>query len=337
MASVDYQKLKGPQEVKAMLRHCDTDEREQATHSNKDINKDLTKYNAQGQGTYQEICDKYDRRIGWLDMCQGANLRKDRVTCFGLAIPVPDGMTDPRQQARWMGRVVRCIGDQYGDENILQYFAHWDEVHEYTDAETGVKRESRPHLHAYVIPEHDGKLNGKWFSSAANMRKLNQAIQDMTQKEFGLDFMDGSKKKSRKEVETLKNESLSREIESKQSQLATLNEKIVAAQELRLQLRDKMQDELDTARREYKRLQEAQRTAKSAVWSMQRAQGHRGGGASLVASMGAVVASAVVKAAHNAAPERVASIRSPKMLEMEAMASRGKRQSGPPDVEGPER
>lgn len=299
MASVDYQKLKGPQEVKAMLRHCDTDEREQATHSNKDINKDLTKYNAQGQGTYQEICDKYDRRIGWLDMCQGANLRKDRVTCFGLEVPVPAGLTDERLQARWMGRVVRCIGDQYGDENVLQYFGHWDEVHEYTDAETGAKRESRPHLHAYVIPEHDGKLNGKWFSSAANMRKLNQAIQDMTQKEFGLDFMDGSKKKSRKEVETLKNESLTKEIESKQLQLATLNADIAVLEAAKVKLREKMQDELDAAREKYRQLQEARRTATSAVWALQDAQGHRDGGAALMAAVGASVAAVTVAAGRN--------------------------------------
>ena len=39
MASVSFEKLKTPQEVKAMLRHCDKEERKKTkTHSNTDIN-----------------------------------------------------------------------------------------------------------------------------------------------------------------------------------------------------------------------------------------------------------------------------------------------------------
>ena len=66
---------------------------------------------------------------------------------------------------------------------------------------------SRSHLQCYVVPEHNGKLNGKWFSSRANMVKLNNSIHRMAQEQFGVMFMDGSKRKSRKTVEQLKNES----------------------------------------------------------------------------------------------------------------------------------
>ena len=276
------------------------EEREQATHSNKDIDTALTKFNAQGPGTYRDICDKYDSRIAALDAAPGANRRKDRVTCFGLSVPVPDGMTDTLMQAEWMGKVIGLVGDQYGADNVLQYFAHWDEMHDYTDAETGETRTSRGHLHAFVMPEHDGKLNGKWFSSKANMVKLNEAIQDMTQRDYGMDFMDGTKKKSRKEVETLKNESLSREIESKQSQLATLETDIATMEAKRAALRDKMQDELDEARGKYKWLQEAHRTATSKVWALQEAQGHRDGGAALMAAVGASVAALTAEAGKRA-------------------------------------
>ena len=66
---------------------------------------------------------------------------------------------------------------------------------------------SRSHLQCYVVPEHNGKLNGKWFSSRANMIKLNNSIHRMAPEQFGVTFMDGSKRKSRKTVEQLKNES----------------------------------------------------------------------------------------------------------------------------------
>lgn len=96
-------------------------------------------------------------------------------------------------------------------------------------------------------------------------------------------------------------------IESKQSQLATLETDIAALEAKQ----EKMEDELDEARQDYKRLQQAQKTATSAVWALQQAQAHRNGGASLMASMGAVVASVAAESASRAAPERVASVRSP--------------------------
>lgn len=84
---------------------------------------------------------------------------------------------------------------------------HQDEKHAYIHAETGERCMSRSHLQCYVVPEHNGKLNGKWFSSRANMVKLNNSIHRMAQEQFGVMFMDGSKRKSRKTVEQLKNES----------------------------------------------------------------------------------------------------------------------------------
>lgn len=84
---------------------------------------------------------------------------------------------------------------------------HQDEKHAYIHAGTGERCMSRSHLQCYVVPEHNGKLNGKWFSSRANMVKLNNSIHRMAQEQFGVMFMDGSKRKSRKTVEQLKNES----------------------------------------------------------------------------------------------------------------------------------
>lgn len=212
MASVNYKKLKLPQEVKAMLYHCDKEKRLESNHSNIDIDKSATPDNMQGIPDYYAACKRYDDRIAELDAKHGANKRKDRVTCFGMNIPAPKDLKSEDEQ-EFFDEVLKLIAEQYGYENIVQYYMHLDEKHDYISSETGEMCTSRSHMQCYVVPEHNGKLNGKWFSSRSNMVKLNNAIQKMAQEQFGVMFMDGSKKKSRKTVEQLKNESAYLEVQ----------------------------------------------------------------------------------------------------------------------------
>lgn len=212
MASVNFEKLKTPQQVKAMLRHCDGEERMEANHSNIDIDKSKTSCNMQGDMDYAAACQRYDERIAFLDSKPGANRRKDRVTCFGLNVSAPKDLKPEDEKAFFLA-VIEIIINQYGEDNIVQYYMHQDEKHEYIHAETGERCMSRSHLQCYVVPEHNEKLNGKWFSSRANMVKLNNAIHRMAQEQFGVMFMDGSKRKSRKTVEQLKNESAYLEVQ----------------------------------------------------------------------------------------------------------------------------
>ena len=60
MASVNFAKLKLPQEIKAMLYHCDKETRLEAGHSNIDINKAVTPDNTQGKSDYHEACRRYN-------------------------------------------------------------------------------------------------------------------------------------------------------------------------------------------------------------------------------------------------------------------------------------
>ena len=208
MASCDWQKIKGAGEAKAMFRHCESEQREQAQHTNKDIDKSRTYLNMQfglmNEG-YEAICKAYDERIADLDSRENANRRKDRVTLIGLSIPSPKGLTQ-EQSADWFCEVWRILDEQYGSD-LLGGAVHFDEVHEYTDPTTHEKRMSRPALHAYIVPEVDGKLNAKKVSSRGCMVALNNTVEAMTKARFGVQFMDGSKKKSRKSVEELKQES----------------------------------------------------------------------------------------------------------------------------------
>ena len=212
MASVNFEKLKTPQQVKAMLRHCDGEERMEANHSNIDIDKSKTSGNMQGDLDYTAACQKYSERIAFLDAKPGANKRKDRVTCFGLNVPAPKDLKPEDEKAFFLA-AIKIIINQYGENNIIQYYMHQDEKHAYIHAETGERCMSRSHLQCYVVPEHNGKLNGKWFSSRANMVKLNNSIHRMAQEQFGVMFVDGSKKKLRRAVEELKNESAYLEVQ----------------------------------------------------------------------------------------------------------------------------
>lgn len=212
MSSVNYGKCHGASETKAKMRHCDKQERLKHEHSNKDINKDMTKYNMQWyRESYEDTCKKYDAQIACIDAKAGGNKRKDRVTCMDLVITVPENLPE-KDYRKFFKKAVDLIGDLYGYDNIMQSYVHMDEIHNYKDPETGEMRTSRVHCHTFVVPEHNGKLNGKWCSARRNMIKLNNAIDDMCKREFGVPFMDGTKKKSRKTVEQLKNESQIREV-----------------------------------------------------------------------------------------------------------------------------
>lgn len=211
MASVQYKKLHLPQDVKRMLYHCDKETRLKTNHANIDIDKSTTHKNLQGNLDYATCCKRYDNRIAELDAMPGkVNRRKDRVTCFGLYIPTPKDLK-PEDEEEFFREVLKIIATQYGGfVNVVQYFIHRDEKHRFLNSQTGKISVSRTHMHVYVIPvDRKGKLNGKWFSSKSNMVKLNNSIHGMTLEKFnGVLFMDGSKKKSRKTVEQLKNESV---------------------------------------------------------------------------------------------------------------------------------
>jgi len=209
MASVDFKKMKNVTEVKRKFRHCDRDLRKLDSHSNLEIDKTKTHMNTQTYA-YMEICQKFDGHLAMLDAKPGANKRKDRVICFGLEVPVPKDL--PKDQYTQWFKDVDGIMQEF--DGYLGSFIHYDEVHKYRDAETSEMRESRVHGHYFCIPEIDGRLNGKVFSNKTHMRALNNQIQQMSLEKYNVEFMDGTKKKSRKTVEQLKNESSYKEAEA---------------------------------------------------------------------------------------------------------------------------
>ena len=246
MAAVNYSRGKchGSQETSALLRHADPspENRKRVLNAKRstgqacDINPEMSHLNYilyMADIDRAEICSStsidyyasqfrnYKHAINVIDdLHSQTNKRRDRVTCQFLEIPFPKELsgTDPETYARgqaWAKRVVEVISDTYKTDKIrpiiINAAVHVDEIHDYIDADTGETRTSVVHMHLPVVPfnPHTCRLSGKWFSSRAKMTEVNNAIHKMTKKEFGCDFMTGTKKKSGETVEELKARSMS--------------------------------------------------------------------------------------------------------------------------------
>ena len=111
----------------------------------------------------------------------------------------------------------------FGEKNVHGGFVHKDELHEYRDKDGSLKM-SMEHMHLLVscyaewqqkdrktgeMVERKG-INGKNFETRPRLNKLNDMMQEMCQREFGVSFNTGEKPQ-KKSVERLKNESALRE------------------------------------------------------------------------------------------------------------------------------
>ena len=260
MAGTQFMKLKRGQ-VHAIIRH---DMREHNDYSNTDIDRSKSDLNVtigfKGYRSADGIRQRLKERMAKVEETN-TNHRKDRVEAFSLLFYVPEGLSY-EESKRWMKLCMGILCEKYGYENFIGGFGHFDEIHTYVDPETKETRLSRPHITGIVIPEHEGQLNGKWFSSRQNIRDVNDRVQAMTEKEFpGHTYMTGTGKKSRKTVEQLKNESdyakweleaekMKSEADNFRSKRDKLEKEVTGLEERKTAL----QDELDAKLDEYGRL-----------------------------------------------------------------------------------
>lgn len=221
MASAKFEggKYHTATEAKAHMRHDDItlEARKIAARENPHIDISKSHLNKSLLGlSYEQMCEKYDRRIKELDATTNKNRRKDRVSLQNIEVPVPADL-DRKNYNKWFIKVAEIMCDLYGRENFIDAQIHYDEEHEYVDAETHEKRMSRVHMHASIVPEVNGVLNCKRMSGRANMRKLNNAIEKMTQQQFCCSFMTGTKKRSRESLDELKYKSAQLALEQREN------------------------------------------------------------------------------------------------------------------------
>lgn len=185
MASVAWKKLHTGTEVAAVLQHCDAKERLVHTHSNKDIQTALTGQNESLYDiSYRDALKKYQDRLAFIDGLGNTNRRKDRVTMIALNIPIPEGI----ESSEFFRQTSEIVRNFFGDSNLVQGYLHRDEKHEYIDR-SGTRRTSLDHIHYFVVPERDFRLQAKRIESRANLKKLNRLVDDMCLKIFKQPFM----------------------------------------------------------------------------------------------------------------------------------------------------
>lgn len=216
MAAVQWSggKCKSVQQIKAWFRHNDMESRKETHHTNPHINKDMTKHNFTYRGLdYQGMCDAFDKRLEEVDTGRQSSGKNARVLLQSVVIYLPEGLCsrDLQTKAKWFRRAGDILEDRYG-KNFVDMQVDFDENHTYYDKEKKEHIMSREHGHARLFPEVSGKLNGKAFCSRAAITDLNNALHEMSLKEFGCPMMDGSKVKGGQTVEQLKAKSEAAEI-----------------------------------------------------------------------------------------------------------------------------
>ncbi len=195
MAGIGFKKLKSSGEVKAVLRHCDTEQRAKTKeHSNKDINPALTSMNFEIlDRSYEECCQMYDKAMEQAEKNSKRKIRVDAVRGVTNVYNCPKGL--PKEQFKeWCQKVYNIVSDYVGEENMIQGYGHVDEVHDYYDPQTKEKTTSEEHLHIVFVPiTKDGQLNCKGITNDNYFYGLNDAIEEMTMRDYGLHYNLNSK------------------------------------------------------------------------------------------------------------------------------------------------
>lgn len=211
--SVKYDggKIKNMRMFKGLIRHCAPDTRYGDNQKNEHVDKSKAGLNQSFHGTtYADRIERLQNRLKALESTN-TNKRKDRVFAYSIEIAAPAELK--LDQAKlWFRDVVVRMTQMYGYKdfgNLIYADLHCDEVHDYIGP-NNEKRTSRIHAHLCFVPEKDGSLNAKWFSSKSNMQRANQIIDEMCRENGYGTFLTGAKTRSRKTVSELKVESLER-------------------------------------------------------------------------------------------------------------------------------
>lgn len=257
MASLNLKKLK-QNELKPLLRHNDKEIRLKTNHSNKDINKDLTRNNSQMAPSYEKVCKRYDDMLADLDNRPNKpNTRVDRVTAYAIEGVLPEGAyADKAKREQWVQGIQDIIRKDYPEAEFLAAYFHFDEIHTYTDARTGECVESKPHVHMYVMPVvgegEEAKLcSAKFYPTPLSLKKFHTDVDNLTVELFDVPYMDGSQKKSLGSVEELKVKSAKKDVVRLQKESMELEQTISnMRKEIRQQKRLSAEREADLRKQE---------------------------------------------------------------------------------------
>lgn len=205
MASVTIQKWSTAAACGGQVNHI---YRTREHYGNTDIDKSLADYNEMA-GTAEDARTRIRETIARVDAATPPKrVRADRKTIAELCIPAPrEGMND-EDARRFLTAACMALVDAPG-MHVVGIGLHGDEVHEYIDPDSKSRVQSRLHVHVLVVPDVPGKgCNMKSWLTKARYSEINRLMDKVCMKELGYSYQDGTKSRSRGDVERVKAESL---------------------------------------------------------------------------------------------------------------------------------
>lgn len=208
MASVTIQKWSTAAACGGQINHI---YRTREHYGNQDIDKTLADRNEMA-GTAEEARARIRETIAWVDsVTPPKRIRGDRKTVAELCVPAPrSGMSD--QDARqFLTAACEALVEAPG-MHVVGVALHGDETHEYIDPDSKERVQSRLHLHVLVVPDVPGHgCNMKSWLTKSRYKEINQLLDRVCKRELGYTYQDGTKNRSRGDVERVKVKSLQAE------------------------------------------------------------------------------------------------------------------------------
>lgn len=264
MASVTIQKWTTAAACGGQTSHI---YRTRERYGNQDIDKALADRNEMA-GTAEEARARIRETIARVDsVTPPKRVRGDRKTVAELCIPAPRaGMSD--QDARqFLTAACEALVDMPG-MHVVGVALHGDEVHEYVDPDSKVRTQSRLHLHALVVPDVPGRgCNMKSWLTKARYGEINRLMDKVCKRELGYTYQDGTKSRSRGDVERMKQRSLQAEATELTAKIDKLRQEATRLDAARQEARQgavKATQEADRATTRAKAAEQAQRRSEAA-------------------------------------------------------------------------
>lgn len=255
MASVNLMKLHGS-EAGAVLAHSFRHDGRPVRYGNEHIdpaksgdNGTLVYHGVHAQdGRARDAYARLKARVAELDAKEPPKrIRRDRVTMVAFEVPVPEGLPPERERQFFKiayAEIARMCG---GAQNVSPLKIHRDEVHDYIDPVTKDVKTSRVHAHVVGIPYVKGKgVNCKQFMTRQALRDLQKRIDDRCRSDLGVQFMDGSRQRSRGTVEDLKRYSAAA-VAAQEARIATLEAQAAESAQAAQKAAREAQEAQDTA------------------------------------------------------------------------------------------
>lgn len=234
MASVTIQKWSTAAACGGQVNHI---YRTREHYGNTDIDATLADRNEMA-GTAEDARTRIRETIARVDAATPPKrVRADRKTIAELCIPAPrSGMSD-QDARRFLTAACEELVDVPG-MHVVGIALHGDEVHSYIDPDSKARTQSRLHLHVLVVPDVPGRgCNMKSWLTKARYGEINRLMDKVCKRELGYPYQDGTKSRSRGDVERVKAESLRAEAAELTAKIDTLRHEVAELDKTRQKAR----------------------------------------------------------------------------------------------------